>query len=168
MLIGNGRCRNIDVGGPVKRYRGKRYRNSRQGSAASAPGHRHRRTSRRRGYYLLAAAVAIIAIVGVLAVAITGSPAGDEPVIADKGSVSSEGTSTEGISNGNATTVETSPSKDEPQRLVTLSMPATTPNPARIVKLPVLMFHHTGEPPAGADELRRNLTVSTADLEAQV
>ena len=37
-----------------------------------------------------------------------------------------------------------------------------------MIKLPILMFHHAGEPPAGADELRLGLTVSTADLEAQM
>lgn len=51
---------------------------------------------------------------------------------------------------------------------VPLAFPATLPVPAQVVKLPILMFHHTGEPPAGADELRQGLTVSTADLEAQL
>lgn len=50
----------------------------------------------------------------------------------------------------------------------TLAFPSNPPVPARTVKLPILMFHHVGEAPPGADQLRRNLTVSGADFEAQM
>ena len=49
-----------------------------------------------------------------------------------------------------------------------LSFPAQPPSPAREVKLPILMFHHVGDPPAGADEIRRGLTVSASDFEAMM
>ncbi|MFA5801706.1 MAG: polysaccharide deacetylase family protein [Thermoleophilia bacterium] len=49
-----------------------------------------------------------------------------------------------------------------------LSFPVQAPSPAREVKLPVLMFHHVGDPPADADEIRRGLTVSASDFEAMM
>lgn len=49
-----------------------------------------------------------------------------------------------------------------------LSFPAQAPNPPVVVKLPTLMFHHVGPTPAGADEIRTGLTVSTADFEAMM
>lgn len=36
------------------------------------------------------------------------------------------------------------------------------------LKVPILMYHHVGDPPAGADELRRGLTVSGGDFTAQM
>ena len=38
----------------------------------------------------------------------------------------------------------------------------------RVIGVPILMYHHVGETPPDADRLRRNLTVSTADFEAQI
>lgn len=49
-----------------------------------------------------------------------------------------------------------------------LSFPVQAPVPAREVKLPVLMFHHVGDPPADADEIRRGLTVSASDFDAMM
>ncbi|MHB8792777.1 MAG: polysaccharide deacetylase family protein [Thermoleophilia bacterium] len=71
---------------------------------------------------------------------------------------------------GNSQTVpaETKTTPADSTSFVPLAYPSTLPNPAQVVKIPILMFHHTGEPPAGADELRLGLTVSTADLEAQM
>lgn len=48
-----------------------------------------------------------------------------------------------------------------------LSFPAGNTTPVA-VKVPVLMYHHVGDPPAGADELRRGLTVGGADFAAQM
>ncbi|MHB9112285.1 MAG: polysaccharide deacetylase family protein [Thermoleophilia bacterium] len=75
--------------------------------------------------------------------------------------------------NGTASNQQTVPAETkttpvEQTSFVPLAFPTSLPSPAQVVKLPVLMFHHTGEPPAGADELRLGLTVSTADLEAQM
>lgn len=36
------------------------------------------------------------------------------------------------------------------------------------LKVPILMYHHVGDPPAGADKLRQGLTVSGADFTAQM
>lgn len=71
---------------------------------------------------------------------------------------------------GNQQTVpaETKTAPENKTKFEPLAFPASPPSPARVVKLPILMFHHTGEPPAGADELRLGLTVATADLEAQM
>lgn len=49
-----------------------------------------------------------------------------------------------------------------------LTYPVHQPDPARVVKLPTLMFHHVGDPPPGADEIRQGLTVSGADFEAMM
>jgi len=46
--------------------------------------------------------------------------------------------------------------------------PAAPPSPARIVRLPIVMYHHVGEPPPGADSIRQGLTVSSEDFEAQM
>ncbi len=74
----------------------------------------------------------------------------------------------DGMPGPTATNPETANRHDDKPKFETLSFPASSPSPARVVKLPILMFHHTGQPPAGADELRVGLTVSTADLEAQI
>lgn len=42
------------------------------------------------------------------------------------------------------------------------------PAPALGVKLPILMYHHVGEAPPGADALRRSLTVPAAEFDAQM
>lgn len=66
---------------------------------------------------------------------------------------------------------ETGNSADENNNKVSfepLSFPVQTPSPAREVRLPILMFHHVGDPPAGADEIRRGLTVSASDFEAMM
>lgn len=65
-------------------------------------------------------------------------------------------------------TADTKTTPEAETSFVPLAFPAAMPSPAQVVKLPILMFHHTGEPPADADELRLGLTVSTADLEAQI
>jgi peptidoglycan/xylan/chitin deacetylase (PgdA/CDA1 family) len=59
-------------------------------------------------------------------------------------------------------------SLEQPAGFETLRFPAVPPNPARTVKVPVLMFHHVGDIPAGADRIRRNLTVSRHSFEAQM
>lgn len=48
-----------------------------------------------------------------------------------------------------------------------LSFPSP-PTPERVIGVPILMYHHVGEAPPDADRLRRNLTVSTADFDAQM
>ncbi|MHB8923096.1 MAG: polysaccharide deacetylase family protein [Thermoleophilia bacterium] len=63
-----------------------------------------------------------------------------------------------------ATTVAT----PEQPAFTTLGFPAQAPNPPLVVKLPVLMFHHVGPTPAGADEIRTGLTVSEADFESMM
>ncbi len=47
-------------------------------------------------------------------------------------------------------------------------IPLTAPQPPRTVTVPIFMFHHVGEAPAGADAIRRDLTVSAADLDGQL
>ena len=42
------------------------------------------------------------------------------------------------------------------------------PVPERVIGVPILMYHHVGEAPSDADRLRRNLTVSVADFDAQM
>jgi peptidoglycan/xylan/chitin deacetylase (PgdA/CDA1 family) len=49
-----------------------------------------------------------------------------------------------------------------------LSYPSVPPDPARVLKVPTLMFHHVGEPPEGADDIRLGLTVSGSDLDAMM
>lgn len=55
--------------------------------------------------------------------------------------------------------------------------PTPTPTPTlqptpdgfpRVVVLPILMYHHIGEVPPGADEIRRDLTVSVENFEEQL
>ncbi|MDB4940351.1 MAG: polysaccharide deacetylase family protein [Candidatus Doudnabacteria bacterium] len=46
--------------------------------------------------------------------------------------------------------------------------PAAQPGIPRSVRVPVLMYHHIGEMPSNPDRYRRDLTVSTADFEAEV
>lgn len=60
-----------------------------------------------------------------------------------------------------------SPTTERPA-FETLGFPAQPANPAKVVKLPVLMFHHVGETPPGADAIRTGLTVSAADFEAMM
>lgn len=70
--------------------------------------------------------------------------------------------------NGPTVPVETKTAPEKKTLFEPLAFPALLPSPAQVVKLPILMFHHTGEPPPGADKLRQGLTVSSADLEAQM
>ncbi len=49
-----------------------------------------------------------------------------------------------------------------------LSFPSQLPDPPRKLKVPILMFHHIGDPPPGADRLRRELTVPASDLDAML
>jgi len=49
-----------------------------------------------------------------------------------------------------------------------LAYPAVLPNPSQVVKLPIMMFHHIGDPPAGADEIRIGLTLPAAEFDAQM
>ncbi|MBI5869755.1 MAG: polysaccharide deacetylase family protein [Actinobacteria bacterium] len=106
--------------------------------------------------------VLALAIVGAAAWFSFGSKAADGVVIVTEPPPADE-------TAGNQPTVpaETKTSLEK-TAFVPLAFPASLPSPAQVVKLPILMFHHTGEPPAGADELRQGLTVSTADLEAQM
>jgi len=92
-----------------------------------------------------------------------GSKAADGVVIAT-GSTTKTGTT----ASQQSLPAETRTAPEELAAFEQLSFPAAFPNPARTLKLPILMFHHAGETPAGADELRQGLTVSTADLEAQM
>ncbi|MHB1361975.1 MAG: polysaccharide deacetylase family protein [Thermoleophilia bacterium] len=55
-----------------------------------------------------------------------------------------------------------------PSRFEPLAYPSAAPIPARELKVPILMYHHVGEPPADADKIRRGLTVSAADFDAQM
>jgi len=50
----------------------------------------------------------------------------------------------------------------------TLTMPARLPAAPQMVKLPTLMFHHVGDTPAGADEIRTGLTVSADEFDAMM
>lgn len=49
-----------------------------------------------------------------------------------------------------------------------LSLPAALPQPARVAKLPTLMFHHVGDTPPDADEIRTGLTVSREEFETMM
>ena len=68
------------------------------------------------------------------------------------------------------TAADTETSADNNGRVTfeTLSFPAPLPNPPKEIRLPILMFHHIGDAPSDADEIRRNLTVSAADFEAMM
>lgn len=93
-----------------------------------------------------------------------GSSADSSPVvITDASSAGADGNASQ-----TTTAADTNATAENKPVFETLSFPAVMPSPALTIKLPIVMFHHTGEPPAGADELRRNLTVSTADFEAQI
>lgn len=92
-----------------------------------------------------------------------GSKAADGVVIATE-APSQDSTS----GDGHTTPADIKTTPEQKAAFEPLAFPASLPNPARTVKLPTLMFHHTGEPPAGANQLRLSLTVSTADLEAQM
>ncbi len=91
----------------------------------------------------------------------------------DAGPIAEAGSSDSGLGGGGPVSTQAPPAGDsaavtETPKFETLGMPAASPSPARAVKLPILMYHHAGEPPVGADELRQGLTVSAADLEAQM
>jgi peptidoglycan/xylan/chitin deacetylase (PgdA/CDA1 family) len=45
--------------------------------------------------------------------------------------------------------------------------PLPIPPKARTIKVPILMYHHIGDPPPRASAMRRDLTVSAADFEQQ-
>lgn len=47
------------------------------------------------------------------------------------------------------------------------SKPLVVSPAARTIKVPILMYHHVGEPPAKASAMRRDLTVSASDFEQQ-
>ena len=49
-----------------------------------------------------------------------------------------------------------------------LAFPPALSGPPVLVKVPVLMYHHIGEPPPGADRLRRALTVPAQAFEQQM
>lgn len=49
-----------------------------------------------------------------------------------------------------------------------LGFPNHAPSPAREVRVPILMYHHVGQPPPWADELRISLTVPEQDFRAQM
>ena len=51
---------------------------------------------------------------------------------------------------------------------VTLAWPPAPPRPARVLRVPIMMYHHVGNPPPGADRIRRGLTLSAANLDAQM
>lgn len=53
-------------------------------------------------------------------------------------------------------------------RFQPLAFPASMPSPARIVKVPILMYHHIGSLPPRADLIRRGLTVSAANFSRQM
>ncbi|MEK6536034.1 MAG: polysaccharide deacetylase family protein [Actinomycetota bacterium] len=115
-------------------------------------------------YWFLSLALLALAVSATTAVAGCGSSADSSPVvITGAGSADAEGAAGHTAAPADAATTA-----DSKPVFETLGFPASLPSPARSVKLPILMFHHTGEPPAGANELRRNLTVSTADFEAQI
>lgn len=112
--------------------------------------------------------VALLIVLALAAIATAvwfsvGSKAADGVVVVT-------GQASENSEAGDQTTVpmETKTTPGTETSFVPLAFPATLPSPAQVVKLPILMFHHTGEPPADADEIRLGLTVSTADLEAQM
>ncbi len=54
------------------------------------------------------------------------------------------------------------------QPFVTLAWPPAPPRPARVLRVPIMMYHHVGNPPPGADRIRRGLTLSAANLDAQL
>ncbi len=49
-----------------------------------------------------------------------------------------------------------------------LDFSLASPGPARVFDIPVLMYHHVGEPPSDADDLRCALTVSGSNFKAQM
>ncbi len=106
--------------------------------------------------------VLALAIVGAAAWFSFGSKAADGVVVV------TEPAPVDGPTGNQPTVPAETNTSPEKTAFVPLAFPASLPSPAQVVKLPILMFHHTGEPPAGADELRQGLTVSTADLEAQM
>lgn len=141
--------------------RGKRSEQSRGASRVQMRTH-HRRQSRRRQVILLALAVLTAAIFVFLLRGFGSSGteakpdgAGESPAVSD----TSTGPAPEGGTDAEAT---------QPPAFQTLAMPAGTPDPARVVKLPTLMFHHVGDTPPGADETRTGLTVSAAEFESMM
>jgi peptidoglycan/xylan/chitin deacetylase (PgdA/CDA1 family) len=134
--------------------------------AGGRPGNRTRsrmgrRSSRRRRRRLVAAIlVLILALVAMAAFFGVGTSSSNEPASSEQPAESADA----------VPPVDTGGNfQDEPGTLFTaLSFPARSPVPASVVKLPTLMFHHVGEPPPGADEIRVGLTVSGADFEAMM
>ncbi len=70
--------------------------------------------------------------------------------------------------NPNLLPVSPSPVKTPANHFEALALPKTTPHPAKTLSVPIFMFHHAGNAPPGADPVRRDLTVSAADLDAQM
>lgn len=55
-----------------------------------------------------------------------------------------------------------------PEDRAPLAISAETKKKGRIFKIPILMYHHVGTPPANADAVSRGLTVSSGDFETQI
>ena len=134
----------------MKKYKGKRYG----------------RPPKKRSRFLLPAIILLVlALMGILAISSRNSSEVDEPpVLAEAGATDGESAGQERP----ADPVTGATTTSEKPKFETLEMPTETPSPARVLRVPILMFHHTGEPPADADELRKGLTVSTTDLESQL
>ncbi len=49
-----------------------------------------------------------------------------------------------------------------------MSMPSIRPDPVRFLDVPILMYHHVGVAPPGADSLRQGLTVSPREFSRQM
>ncbi len=64
--------------------------------------------------------------------------------------------------------VAPSPAETPVNHFETLAFPPALPHPAKRLTVPIFMFHHIGDLPAGADAVRRDLTVSAADFDAQL
>ena len=95
-------------------------------------------------YWFLSLALLAFAFSATTAVAGCGSSAGSNPVvITDAGSADAEG-----AVGHTAAPADTATTADSKPVFETLGFPASLPSPARTIKLPILMFHHTGEPPA--------------------
>ncbi len=77
-------------------------------------------------------------------------------------------TATERTQAGATGTVMTATTPAGAFRFQPLAFPESIPSPARIVKVPILMYHHIGSLPPRADLLRRGLTVSAANFGRQM
>ncbi len=56
----------------------------------------------------------------------------------------------------------------KPEDRQPLKISQETINQGKTVKVPILMYHHIGDPPGKASPMRKDLTVSTADFEQEV